>query len=219
MTIQALRKAPLYNPMSPAAFTAPPVLFEPPAALTDGRHEVWVLVGGADGWGGCHVWGSIDNASYDHVGTILRGSVVGVLISPLPATDDPDDTSVLHVDVGATRGTIHPGSDQYADLFVTLCRVGEELIAHTAAVLVGPHEYRMGRRLRRGAFGTPIADHPVGTQFAKISQSVFRIPYPGHWARATLYAKFPSFNEFGLQQQGLDEVPAYSVTLTGVSGS
>src|ERR1700731_2871281 len=109
-----------YNTMAPTASTAAPVLFEPPAALTEGHHEVWLAAGGPDGWGGCYVWSSLDDQSYDLVDKIIRGSTIGALETALST----ENGSVLHVDVSSTRGVIHPGSEAHADLLVTLCWVG-----------------------------------------------------------------------------------------------
>lgn len=213
MAIQATRSALMYNTFEPAMHTAPPVMFEPPGALTDKRHEVWIVAGGPTGWGGCHVWGSVDDATYDVFDVLLRSASVGALTQPLPA----DKKAPLHVDVAATHGVIHPGSHKHCDMLVTLCWVGGELVSHTEATLVGPHHYRLHGRVDRGCLGTKMQDHPVGTSFAKIDQSVFRFPYPAHWVGETLYAKFPSFNQFGLMLQDLATVPAYTVLLTGDS--
>lgn len=213
MAFQAPRTVLPYNMMSPTAATVTPVLFEPPAALTGGHHEVWLAAGGPDGWGGCYVWASLDDQSYDFVGQILRGSTIGALVDTLPA----EDGSVLHVDVASTRGVIHPGSEADADLLVTLCWVGGELIAHSDATLVGPGRYRIAGTLRRGALGTPVTEHPIGTPFARLGLATFRMPYPAHWVGATVHVKLPAFNEFALLPQGLDEVPAHSLLLTGVS--
>jgi hypothetical protein len=213
VTWQSPRTVLPYNMMAPTAPTAMPVLFEPPAALTDGRREIWLAAGGPEGWGGCYVWASLDDQTYDVVGTILRGSTIGALEVPLPA----EEGSMLHVDVTSTRGIIHPGSEANADLLLTLCWVGDELIAHTDAALVGQGRYRMGGALRRGVLGTPRTEHPTGTLFARLGQSTFKSPYPAHWVGATVYVKLPAFNEFGLLPQGLDEVPAHSLLLTGVS--
>jgi hypothetical protein len=212
VTWQAPRTVLPYNSMKPTASTATPILFEPPAALTEGRHEIWLAAGGPDGWGGCHVWVSLDDQSYDTVGQIIRGSTVGALEAPLPVID-----GALHVDVTATRGIIHPGSEANADLLLTLCWVGGELVAHTDATLVGPGRYRMGGALRRGVLGTHAIEHPIGTPFARLGQATFRRPYPAHWVGATIHVKLPAFNEFQLLPQGLDEVPAHSLLLTGIS--
>jgi hypothetical protein len=206
-----------YNPMAEAAFTAPPVLFEPPPELTWQRHEVWVAAAGGAGWGGCEVHASINDQTYDQIGVILVPAVVGRLTSVLSATQDPDTSSAVTIDLSASRGALHPGSPEDADLFVTLCRVGSEFIAYSASTLVGSGEYRLDRFLRRGVFGTAIEEHPAGEPFVRLNQALFRHPYPAHLVGRTIHLKFPAFNEFYQMRQGLDQVAAYSLVLTGTS--
>ena len=208
---------PPFNRMAQATPTSPPVMFEPPRDLTDGHHEVWIAAGGTDGWGGCEVWASLNNESYDKIGLISPGSIVGELSSPLPAGPDPHIDATFQVYVGRSRGQIHPGADSDADQFMTLCWVGGEFLAHTAATLIALHQYRMDKRFRRGVFSTSIKDHPVGTPFVRLNQGIFRAPYPAHLVGATIHVKLPSFNEHQQMLQTLDEVPSYSMTITGMS--
>jgi hypothetical protein len=217
MAIQLPRQQPPYNPMAPAVPTAPPVLFEPPGALTDKRHEVWLAAAGGEGWGGCEVWASINGDSYRRMGMLFPGAVVGALTSPLPSSPDPDTINSTTVNVAPSLGEIHPGADRDADMFTTLCWINDELIAHTTAPLVGPYEYQLGRRLRRGVFGTTIKDHAAGAQFARLNGAIWRHQYPAHLAGHTIYVKLPAFNPHYQQLQGLDEVPYYTLTVTGAS--
>ena len=48
----------------------PPIIFEPPAALSGGALEVWIIASGGPEWGGCQVWVSSDNTTYAMAGTI-----------------------------------------------------------------------------------------------------------------------------------------------------
>jgi hypothetical protein len=88
------------------------------------------------------------------------------------------------------------------------------MIGWRDATLTGPHAYSLGGYVRRGMFGTPIADHPAGTEFVRIDEQVFRYSYTSAQAGKTLYLKFPSFNVYGRGLQGLDEAVAYAMTLT-----
>ena len=206
-----------YNMLAPATPTAPPVLIEPPSHLTRG-HEVWIAAAGGAGWGGCQVWISLDDQSYDMVGYIAPGAIVGALASPLPAHPDPDTTTSVTVDVALSQGTIHAGSDTHADRFATLCWVNEELFSHTAATLIGPYLYRLDKRKRRGAFNTPIKDHPAGAPCVRMNQAIFRHQYPAHLVGESVWVKLSPFNEHQQMLQTLDEVQAHSITLTGASG-
>jgi len=207
-----------YDRLAPASPTAPPVLFEPPGALTGNRHEVWIAAAGSSGWGGAEVWVSLNDRSYDRLGTIWRGCVVGTLASPLPAAaEDPDTTSSFHVDVTPSNGVLHPGHPDDADLYTTLCWVSDELISYSRSTLVGPRLYCLDGHLRRGAFGTPVKHHDAGLPFARLNAAVFRHQYPAHLVGQTIYVKLPAMNEHYQWLQGLDEVEPASLLLTGAS--
>ena len=200
-----------------ASPTAAPVIFEPPSALTHGRHEVWVAAGGGEHWGGCEIWVSINDQSYRRVGLLYNGSAVGTIAELLAAAADPDTTSSVLVDVQPTNGVMFPGSRSDADMLVTLCWVDGELIAPTEVVLTAPHVYRLSGYIRRGCFGTPITNHQPGAAFAQLSLEVWRFEYPPNFVGAPVYLKFPAFNEFSAAMETLDVCPAYSLTLTGIS--
>jgi hypothetical protein len=208
---------PPYDRLAPTSPTAPPILIEPPGALTGKRHEVWIVAAGPVGWGGADVWASLNDQTYAKLGTIGRGCVIGQLASPLPTGADPDMTNSFNVDVAASNGVIYPGASSDADLFTTLCWTNGELFSYSAATLMGPHLYQFHTRLRRGAFGSPIKGHPAGTAFARLNGAVFRYEYPAHFVGQTVHVKLPAFNEHYQWLQGLDEVQAHSLVLTGAS--
>ena len=49
----------------------------------------------------------------------------------------------------------------------------------------------------RGAYGTAIANHPSGTQFARLDGSAGRFAYPNSLIGQTIYLKFASMNIVG----------------------
>jgi len=210
---------PWHNALAQPSTTAPPVMFEPPAALTDGRHEVWIAAGGSGEWGGCEVWASVNDQTYDRIGVIGPGAVVGALVTALPAADDPDETSEVTVNVAPSEGVLYPGAPSDADLFITLCWTDDELFAYSAATLIGPHAYRLDRHKRRGVFGTPIKEHAAGARFVRLNTAIFRQSYPVHLVGHTVYVKLPAFNQFQNMLEGLDAIKAYPLVLTGASGS
>jgi hypothetical protein len=57
--------------------TNQPALFEPTAELAESL-EVWMAVSGGAFWGGCEIWISQDDESYQQVGKISGGSVESV---------------------------------------------------------------------------------------------------------------------------------------------
>src|SRR5436305_3183917 len=70
--------------------TNPPIIFEPPPALSGGAPEIWVIATGGADWGGAQLWISTDGNTYAFAGTIYRGGRQGVLTAALPNHADPD---------------------------------------------------------------------------------------------------------------------------------
>jgi hypothetical protein len=197
--------------------TNPPIIFEPPAALSGGAHEVWLIASGGSGWGGCQVWISLDNATYALAGTIYRGARQGTLTATLPSHPDPDDTNTLSVDLLQSQGQLLSGTQADADNFVTLCYVSGELISYQAAVLTASHAYNL-TYLRRGVYGTAINTHATGDKFARFGPSdpsLFRHRYSANFVGQTIYVKLPAFNIFGQALQDLSGLAADMYTLTG----
>ncbi|MGD9614241.1 MAG: hypothetical protein AB7H90_11390 [Alphaproteobacteria bacterium] len=197
--------------------TNPPIIFEPPIALSGGAYEVWLIASGGPDWGGCQVWLSIDNATYALAGTIYRGARQGTLTADLPSHPDPDVTSTLSVDLTQSQGQLLSGTQADADNFVTLCYVDGELISYRTATLTAAHGYDL-TYLRRGVYGTAINAHAIGSSFARFGPSdpsLFRYRYPGNFVGQTIHVKLPAFNIFGQALQDLSELAADTYTLTG----
>jgi hypothetical protein len=216
---QATAGAPL-DPFADPGNTNAPIVFEPPAALTGGSLEVWVIASGGADWGGCQVWISTDGSAYGLAGTICRGARQGVLSASLPAGADPDTTDTLAVDLTQSRGQLLSGTQADADAYVTLCFCGGELVSYETATLTATYKYGL-TYLRRGAYGTAIGLHAAGAPFARFGPndpSLFRYTYPASFIGQTVYLKLPGFNIFGQALQGLAGVSAYSYTLLGTGG-
>src|SRR5438105_8322191 len=77
----------------------PPIVFEPPAALSGGDLEIWLIASGGADWGGAQVWISSDGNTYALAGTLYRGARQGVLSAGLASHADPDTTDTLAVDL------------------------------------------------------------------------------------------------------------------------
>ena len=211
---------------------SPPILINPPVGYVSGvvsgvqatlggvqatqaSYEAWAAVAGTGAaWGGCQVWASLDGVSYQEVGEIDGRARYGVSTADFPAGTDPDTTHALDVDLSASLGQLDPGTQADADGGATVSLIGGEVIGWRDAVLTGLNAYQLGGYIRRGLFGTPIADHPAGAEFVRIDEGVFRYAYTTAQAGKTLYLKFPSFNVYGRALQGLDEAGAYALTLT-----
>jgi hypothetical protein len=197
--------------------TNPPIIFEPPAVLSGGVHEVWLIASGGPDWGGCQVWTSLDNATYALAGTIYRGARQGTLTASLPGHPDPDNTNTLSVDLAQSQGQLLSGTQDDADNFVTLCCVNGELISYQTAALTAPHKYDL-TYLRRGVYGTIINTHSIGSKFARFGPSdpsLFRYRYPGNFVGQTIYVKLPAFNIFGQALRDLSGLIADTYVLTG----
>ncbi len=200
--------------------TNAPIVFEPPAALTGGALEVWIIASGGADWGGCQLWISTDGNTYGLAGTIYRGARQGVLTGALPAAADPDTADTLAVDLTELQGQLLSGTQADADGYVTLCYCGGELVSYETATLTASYKYAL-TYLRRGAYGTAIAAHASGTSFARFGPndpSLFRYTYPASFVGQTIYLKLPGFNIFGQALQGLAGVSACSYTLIGTGG-
>ncbi|WP_174300907.1 phage tail protein [Caulobacter sp. S45] len=178
-------------------------------------YEAWAAVAGVGAnWGGCEVWASFDDLSYQKVGEVQGRARYGVSTADFPAGSDPDATNALQIDLSASLAELDPATQADADGGATLSVIGGEMIAWRDAILTGPNAYTLGGYIRRGLYGTPITDHPAGSEFARIDADVFRYAYDALQAGKTLYLKFPSFNLYGEALQGLDEAVAYQMPLT-----
>lgn len=192
----------------------PPLIFEPPSGLLSGDLEIWVGLSGGSNWGSAQVWISSDGSSYALAGTVDGPAVQGVLSGDLPPHSSPDTLDTLSIDLSESRGALMSVSALDAQTLVTLSYVGGELLAYQTAALTSGYQYNL-TTLYRGAYGTAVADHPAGSQFALLDKAIGRFPYPGSLIGQTIYLKFVSFNIVGGGAQDLSSAPAYGYTITG----
>jgi hypothetical protein len=197
--------------------TNPPIIFEPPPALSGGAAEVWVIATGGTDWGGAQLWISSDGNTYAFAGNIYRGGRQGVLTATLPSHADPDATDTLSVDLSMSQGQLLSGTLADADNFVTLSFCDGELLAYETATLTPAHQYDL-TYLRRGVYGTAIGAHSAGGNFARFGPndpSLFKYAYPQSFVGQTIHIKLPAFNIFGQALQSLAGLTADTYTLTG----
>jgi hypothetical protein len=195
--------------------TNPPIIFEPPPGLSGDALNVEIIATGADNWGGCEIHVSIDNVSYGMIGVIFMSDVQGVLTAAFPIGTDPDTTNTLSVDVTMSNGQINPTTNLYADKFLSIAYVDGELISYSNVTLTSDFNYTLSTYIRRGVYGTTIANHAIGSQFGIISAQTYRQRFAYNLVGTTLYFKFPAFNLLGLQLQNLSDVAFYTYTLQG----
>lgn len=199
-----------------AGDTNPPVIFEPPGAITDTGLEVWIAASGGPIWGGAEVWVSQDGDTYSRVGSITAPSRHGVLAGPLAVGDATDNVNILSVDLSMSRGSLGGASAADAQSLNSLCYVDGELLAYTDAELTNSYTYAL-TGLVRGAYGTTISHHARGSQFARLDGAVFRYPFLAEQIGKTFYIKLLSFNVWGSAVQSLADVEPYTYTPTGWS--
>lgn len=190
-----------------------PVVFEPPIALA-GEPQIWLATSGGATWGGCEIWISLDNATYERIGEIRAPCRHGLLTATLATGGDPDTTGQLKVDLSVSGGQLASATQDARDLFKTACWVDGEIISYQSATLTASSAYTL-TSLRRGAYGTPVASHASGKKFVRLDDAVFRYSVPASYIGKTLYIKLRSFNRFGGKLQELADLTASSYAVVG----
>lgn len=190
-----------------------PIIFKPPTGLRSGSNpEVWMVVSGGADWGGCAIWVSQDQVNYSNVGTVFGSAKQGVLIASLASHADPDTTNTLSVDLTESNGDLQTYSQTDADNLNSLCYVDGELISYETATLTDVNQYDL-TYLRRGAYGTAIASHGIGSYFARLDSRVFKYPYLASRVGQTVYIILQSFNKYGQAYQDMSQLSPVSFTL------
>lgn len=184
-----------------------PVIFEPPLDLTDGKNQVWVAVSGGINWGGCNVWASIDNETYEMIGTIYGSARYGTLASAISAS-----ATSMQVQLN-TSSQMFSGTVEDAEVDATLCRVGDEYINYVEATLNGSGLYTLSDVIR-GRFNDAQL-HNSGEPFVRIDRAIFQHDFNTNMIGKSIYLKFTSFNGIQQKEETLDEVTAYSYTING----
>lgn len=197
-----------YNKTAPDTV---PVIFQPPADLTADGLELWIAAKGkADGWGGCTVYVSDDNTNYRTVGQIAGSARCGKLMHPLsPMPNHPSGNQAIVT----CNDQLLSGTLQDAERKNTLCWVDGECMSYTTATLQASGTWLLSG-LIRGQCNTAVRMHAKDTDFVRLDNSVFKVPFTKEDIGKKIYLKFCSYNIFGAGQQDLSEVRAYEYTLT-----
>lgn len=196
-----------YNKTAPDTV---PVIFQPPADLTADGLELWIAAKGKeDGWGGCTVYVSDDNTNYRTVGQIAGSARCGKLTQPLsPMPDHPSGNQVLVT----CNDQLLSGTPQDAERKNTLCWIDGECMSYINATLQSNGTWLLSG-LYRGQCNTAVRTHAKDTDFVRLDNSVFKVPFAKDDIGKKIYLKFCSYNIFGAGQQDLSEVKAYEYTL------
>jgi len=197
-----------------------PLIFEPPPQLTNDGAQIWLgASGGAGGvadpnWGGCIVWASLDNVSYQRIATIQNPLRQGFLTAALPAASGYDATNVLAVDLTESAGMLNTATQAAANAGQTLCLVDGELIGFATATLTATYKYSLSG-LPRGMYGAQPSAHATGAPFARLDGAVVQYALPSNFVGQTIHLKFQSFNVFGGGLQDLSTCAVYGYVPNG----
>ncbi len=196
-----------YNKTAPDTV---PVIFQPPADLTADGLELWIAAKGKeDGWGGCTVYVSDDNTNYRTVGQIAGSARCGKLTQPLsPIPNHPSGNQVFVT----CNDQLLSGTAQDAERKNTLCWVDGECMSYINANLQSNGAWLLSG-LYRGQCNTAVRTHAKDTDFVRLDNSVFKVPFAKDDIGKKIYIKFCSYNIFGAGNQDLSEVKAYEYTL------
>ncbi|RSR46108.1 hypothetical protein EA686_20170, partial [Acinetobacter baumannii] len=141
------------------------------------------------------------------IGTIYGSARYGQLVTPIDADD-----STLQVELN-TASQIFSGTLEDAQADQTLCKVGDEYFNYQVATLNGSGLYTLSDVLR-GRFDD-AQSHNAGEPFVRLDKAIFKYPYNDGLVEKQIFLKFTSFNGLERKEQALDEVTAYSYTLSG----
>ena len=191
------------------------LILEPPPILTLKGFEVWIAACGGENWGGCQIWLSLDDVTYQRLGRITAPARLGGLTASLPGGSDPDETNTLAVDLSESQGELLSASQEEVDDLATLCYVDGELVAYRDAELTEAYKYDL-TYLRRGCHGTAIGEHAISSLFCRLDpRALFRYPFNAEDIGKNISLKFLSYNIYGGAMQGLGDVEAKQYTLGG----
>lgn len=196
-----------YNKTAPDTV---PVIFQPPADLTADGLELWIAAKGkTDGWGGCTVYVSDDNTNYRTAGQIAGSARCGKLTQPLsPILNHPSGNQVMVT----CNDQLLSGTLQDAERKNTLCWIDGECMSYINANLQSNGAWLLSG-LYRGQCNTAVRTHAKDTDFVRLDNSVFKVPFTKEDIGKKIYLKFCSYNIFGAGNQDLSEVKAYEYTL------
>lgn len=112
-----------------------------------------------------------------------------------------------------TVSQIFSGTLEDAQAERTLCKVGDEYLNYQVAILNGSGLYTLSDVLR-GRFDD-AQNHSAGEPFVRLDRAIFNYPFNENLVGKQIFLKFTSFNGLECKEQTLDEVTAYSYTLSG----
>ena len=170
-----------------------------------GGNQIFVGVNAPSGWGGCSVWLSDNDQTYQRIGNISQQARMG-------RTKYGFAQNGNFCNVTINQGVLKSGTHIDAERGNTLCWVNGEALSYED-VEVHPNDWFTLRGLVRGQYGTNAINHNADERFVRVDEALFRYPYRKEDIGKTIYLKFTSMNLFGSNEQGLDEVQSYPYTI------
>lgn len=181
----------------------PPMIFQPPARMTNADNEVWIGAWGkSENWGGCSVWVSDTNQHYKRLGTIDYRARYGKLTKPLNVED-----TVLYMTLN--QGDFTSVDKQSAENGDTVMYIGGEALSYQTAELQLDGSWKLSG-LVRGQFGSEAAFHAASDPIARCDEAFLKSGLSNEYIGKTIYFKLTAFNVFGGCEQSLADVQAYS---------
>lgn len=170
-----------------------------------GGNQIFVGVNAPSGWGGCSVWLSDNDQTYQRIGNISQQARMG-------RTKYGFAQNGNFCNVTINQGVLKSGTHIDAERGNTLCWVNGEALSYED-VEVHPNNWFTLQGLVRGQYGTNAINHNADERFVRVDEALFRYPYRKEDIGKTIYLKFTSMNLFGSNEQGLDEVQSYQYTI------
>ena len=170
-----------------------------------GGNQIFVGVNAPSGWGGCSVWLSDNDQTYQRIGNISQQARMG-------RTKYGFAQNGNFCNVVINQGVLKSGTHIDAERGNTLCWVNGEALSYEN-VEVHPNNWFTLQGLVRGQYGTNAINHSADERFVRVDEALFRYPYRKEDIGKTIYLKFTSMNLFGSNEQGLDEVQSYQYTI------
>ena len=170
-----------------------------------GGNQIFVGVNAPSGWGGCSVWLSDNDQTYQRIGNISQQARMGRTKYAFAANSNLCNVTI-------NQGVLKSGTHIDAERGNTLCWVNGEALSYEN-VEVHPNNWFTLQGLVRGQYGTNAINHNADERFVRVDEALFRYPYRKEDIGKTIYLKFTSMNLFGSNEQGLDEVQSYQYTI------
>lgn len=170
-----------------------------------GGNQIFVGVNAPSGWGGCSVWLSDNDQTYQRIGNISQQARMGRTKYGFAQNGNLCNVTI-------NQGVLKSGTHIDAERGNTLCWVNGEALSYEN-VEVHPNNWFTLQGLVRGQYGTNAINHNADERFVRVDEALFRYPYRKEDIGKTIYLKFTSMNLFGSNEQGLDEVQSYQYTI------